>query len=65
MAGNAGLNNTEFVRRVYEAGKLTIPKELRDLYDIREGDYVKLAIVEVVRRKDVAPEAAAEGGEVS
>ena len=38
----------EFVRRVYEKGKITIPKELRGLMGIEEGDYVRLKIVEVV-----------------
>lgn len=39
----------EFTRRIYEGGKLTIPKELRELKDIREGDYVRIAILEVHR----------------
>jgi len=39
----------EFVRRVYEHGKLTIPKEIREVHDIQEGDFVRLAVVEVVR----------------
>lgn len=42
----------EFTRRVYEDGKVTIPKELRDLHDIAEGDFVRLEIVEVVRRPE-------------
>jgi AbrB family looped-hinge helix DNA binding protein len=36
------------VRRVYEKGKITIPKELRGLMGIEEGDYVRLKIMEVV-----------------
>lgn len=39
----------EFVRRVYERGKITIPKELRDIYGVADGDMVKLKIVSVVR----------------
>ena len=60
----------EFVRRVYENSKVTIPKEIRELHGIREGDFVKLAVVEVIRaplpRGPDAPEARAPpvGGEV-
>ena len=42
----------EFVRRVYERGKITIPKELRDIYGVTDGDMVKLKIVEVVRASE-------------
>lgn len=38
----------EFVRRVYENSKVTIPKEIRDLHGIQTGDYVKFVIVEVL-----------------
>lgn len=38
----------EFVRRIYEDGKVTIPKELRELQGIQAGDYVKLSIVAVI-----------------
>jgi AbrB family looped-hinge helix DNA binding protein len=37
-----------FIRRVYEKGKVTIPKELRELHNIENGDLVKLQIVGVV-----------------
>lgn len=46
----------EFVRRVYENSKVTIPKEIRELHGIREGDFVKLAVIEVIR----APRSEAE-----
>lgn len=39
----------DFVRRVYENSKVTIPKEIRELHGIREGDFVKLHVVEVIR----------------
>lgn len=39
----------EFVRRVYENSKVTIPKEIRELHGIREGDFVKFQVVEVIR----------------
>ena len=38
----------EFVRRIYEDGKVTIPKELRELHGIKTGYYVKLSLVEVI-----------------
>jgi AbrB family looped-hinge helix DNA binding protein len=49
----------DFVRRVHENGKITIPKELRDLQGIQEGDYVRVQIVEVVKRRPPASEEAA------
>lgn len=48
----------EFIRRVYENSKVTIPKEIRELHGIEEGDYVKFAVVEVIpARKAPAQEA--------
>lgn len=38
----------EFVRRIHDDGKITIPKELRDLHGIKSGYYVKLTLVEVI-----------------
>jgi hypothetical protein len=40
----------EFVVRVFAGGKVTVPKRLRDLLGVRDGDYVRLALVEVLRR---------------
>ena len=52
----------EFIRRVYENSKVTIPKEIRELHGIEEGDYVKFQVVEVIPSpKDRAP--GKEGGE--
>jgi bifunctional DNA-binding transcriptional regulator/antitoxin component of YhaV-PrlF toxin-antitoxin module len=40
-----------FVARVFQGGKVTIPKRLRELLEVEDGDYVRLGVVEVVRRK--------------
>ena len=40
----------EFVARVFQGGKVTIPKRVRELLDVVDGDYVRLS-VEVIRRK--------------
>jgi len=40
-----------FVARVFQGGKVTIPKRLRELLEVEDGDYVRLGIVEVVKRK--------------
>jgi bifunctional DNA-binding transcriptional regulator/antitoxin component of YhaV-PrlF toxin-antitoxin module len=45
----------EFVVRVFKGGKVTVPKHLRDLCQVADGDYVRLGLVEVLKR--------AEGGE--
>lgn len=50
----------EFTRRIYEDGKITVPKELRQLQNIREGDFVRIKLIEVIpgpRAPDDAPEA--------
>lgn len=40
-----------FVRKVVGDGKITIPKELREVYDIEVGDQVKVQILEVIKGK--------------
>lgn len=40
-----------FVRKVVGDGKITIPKELREIYDIDIGDQVKVQILEVIKTK--------------
>lgn len=40
----------EFVARVFTGGKVTLPKRLRDLCGVGDGDYVRLCLVEVVKR---------------
>jgi bifunctional DNA-binding transcriptional regulator/antitoxin component of YhaV-PrlF toxin-antitoxin module len=40
-----------FVARVFGGGKVTVPKRVRELLDVVDGDYVRLSLVEVVKRK--------------
>lgn len=40
-----------FVARVLQDGKVTIPKRLRELLGVEEGDYVRLDLVEVIEVK--------------
>jgi bifunctional DNA-binding transcriptional regulator/antitoxin component of YhaV-PrlF toxin-antitoxin module len=40
----------EFVVRVFTGGKITVPRQLRDLFDVADGDYVRLALVEVLKK---------------
>jgi bifunctional DNA-binding transcriptional regulator/antitoxin component of YhaV-PrlF toxin-antitoxin module len=41
----------QFVARVFQGGKVTIPKRLRELVGVEDGDYVRLGVVEVVKPK--------------
>ena len=38
--------------RVFKDGKVTVPAHLRDFCDVADGDYVRLRLVEVLRRND-------------
>ena len=40
----------EFVVRVFAGGKVTVPVQLRELFDVEDGDYVRLALVEVLKK---------------
>jgi bifunctional DNA-binding transcriptional regulator/antitoxin component of YhaV-PrlF toxin-antitoxin module len=42
----------EFVARVFKDGKITIPKHLRDLHCVTDGDYVRSALIEVLKKGD-------------
>ncbi len=42
----------EFVVRVFSGGKVTVPKRLRELFSVDDGDYVRLALVEVLKKHD-------------
>ena len=38
--------------RVFAGGKVTVPKQLRDRFRFGDGEYVRLALVEVLRKGD-------------
>lgn len=40
----------EFVVRVFTGGKVTVPKQLRERFSVEDGDYVRLALVEVLKK---------------
>ena len=42
----------EFVVRVFKGGKVTVPKRLRELFGVEDGDYVRLGLVEVMKKTD-------------
>ena len=37
--------------RVFQSGKVTIPKRVRELLGVEDGDYVRLGVVEVIKLK--------------
>jgi len=39
------------VARVIPGGKVTVPRRVRDVLNLESGDYVRVAITEVVKRK--------------
>jgi bifunctional DNA-binding transcriptional regulator/antitoxin component of YhaV-PrlF toxin-antitoxin module len=41
------------VARVLKGGKVTVPKRLRELLGVEDGDYVRLGVVEVMKRKSI------------
>jgi bifunctional DNA-binding transcriptional regulator/antitoxin component of YhaV-PrlF toxin-antitoxin module len=42
----------EFVVRVFTGGKVTVPKQLRERFGVGDGDYVRLVLVEVLKKGD-------------
>jgi len=42
----------EFIAKVFAGGKVTVPRHVRDFFEVEDGDYVKLALVEVMRKAD-------------
>ena len=37
--------------RVFSGGKVTVPKRLREVLAVEDGDYVRLGVVEVMKRE--------------
>ena len=44
----------EFVVRVFKGGKVTVLKRLRDIFGVGDGDYVRLALFEVLKKEDAS-----------
>jgi hypothetical protein len=44
----------ELLARVFKYGEVTILKHLRGLCEVVDGDYVRLAVVEVLKKMTVA-----------
>jgi bifunctional DNA-binding transcriptional regulator/antitoxin component of YhaV-PrlF toxin-antitoxin module len=40
----------EFVVRVFTRGKITVPSQLRELFSVKDGDYVRLVLIEVLKK---------------
>jgi AbrB family looped-hinge helix DNA binding protein len=40
------------VVQVYANGRVTVPLQLRKRFDVKDGDYVRLVLVEVFREND-------------
>lgn len=38
--------------RVFKDGKVTVPKRVRSICDVSDGDYVRLRLVEVLKRSE-------------
>jgi AbrB family looped-hinge helix DNA binding protein len=64
-SGDLVVDGYRFVRRVYERGKITVPKEFRDLLDVEDGDLVEFEIVGVVKKAGAAAPAAPSPGPLS
>ena len=37
--------------RIFSGGKVTVPKRLREVLAVEDGDYVRLAVVEVMKQE--------------
>jgi bifunctional DNA-binding transcriptional regulator/antitoxin component of YhaV-PrlF toxin-antitoxin module len=40
----------EIVGRVFNGGKVTVPKQLRERFNVEDGDYFRLVLVEVFEK---------------
>jgi bifunctional DNA-binding transcriptional regulator/antitoxin component of YhaV-PrlF toxin-antitoxin module len=45
-----GVTVEEIVVRVFNGGKVTVPKQLRERFSVVDGDYVRLVLVEVLKK---------------
>jgi len=48
----------EFIAEVFHNGKITIPRTIREILDIKDGDYVRIAVIEIVNKKKEEEEVA-------
>jgi len=46
-----GVVGEVFVARVIAYGKVTVPRRVRDVLGLEEGDYVRVTITEVIKRQ--------------
>ena len=60
QGGNDVSDGTPFVGKVQGQGKVTIPKNVRDLHGLKDGDYVSCVLI-----ARIAPEASAPVPEAS
>jgi len=51
LGAGSCLGDEVFVARVVSGGKVTIPLLVREMLRIEEGDYVRVSINEVIRKK--------------
>ena len=42
----------EFVAQVYADGRITLPRQLRKRFEIKDGDYVRLFLTEVLGKNN-------------
>ena len=40
-----------FVARIISGGKVTVPRRVRDVLNLESGDYVRVTVTEVIKRK--------------
>jgi bifunctional DNA-binding transcriptional regulator/antitoxin component of YhaV-PrlF toxin-antitoxin module len=47
----SGVSEEVFVARVISDGKVTVPRRVREVLQLEKGDYVRVTITEVIRKK--------------
>jgi AbrB family looped-hinge helix DNA binding protein len=45
-------NLEEFVTRVYTDSRITVPVQIRKRFEIKNGDYLRLILVEVLKKTE-------------